>query len=775
MGNTVQNTRPYYPDANGYGKGLSGHLGQNSSTETWAGWNFTKVPDDVIAKLEAEVEQLALTQQLSNLVDPAVKTYNSCFSYDRDEENPLLTKFSDDPAESQVTVNYKTKSETEDNSIAYLNDNNYDTYLTTNYYNPSDATITVIDGSFAIYADLGENPVQKFVFKMSKWSGSTGQQNRPTDIAVYARNNESDAWTKIQDVTLPSEEYIKDAYSGGIDMGEPFRYVRFDINDTYGTNLYYGKTIYTISEFQMYPAVLNEEYSQYSYSPGMKEACDALLAQLNHARNAVANNTATQEDYDKLKAAIEAVEPLIADTADFTVAMMEANDYVEEFGAGTEYGQVTEEQLAEYEKAIAEANDFDHLKPVKSDLDKRIESIDAALEEFKSEQINIEDGKWYYISNCDTQRSGDESDIYSTKVFGNVIYSQSANTEDEKLESEVDEIWHGCYDRESETQEGLYDATTMWRAIALGDTAYAFQNRATGAYLGKFYSQSVGGGLSKEPVPYYVTFTGIGQFNITCADTINVNKLPLHASGEGRLKVWSGGYNSASSWTFLPVEDFETLEYSCADNSMSIITLPFAQQNLQALNPDFKFYSVKNMPDETTLELTELKEGTAIEAGQPVFVTVGDVSKFDIESEEVTTLLVEAPDTYVKTAQTANGLVGVLYGDSIKKAGYGIIDLNSDSTQVVLTASTEDTFIEGMTGYINPKLVQDTKGSVDLTLKSTAPITSIRKLNTELANGTVNVYGIDGKLIKRNVNAGKATQSLSKGIYLVGKKKVSVK
>ena len=39
----------------------------------------------------------------------------------------------------------------------------------------------------------------------------------------------------------------------------------------------------------------------------------------------------------------------------------------------------------------------------------------------------------------------------------------------------------------------------------------------------------------------------------------------------------------------------------------------------------------------------------------------------------------------------------------------------------------------------------------------------------------VDVYTIDGVLLKRNVKASEATDNLSKGIYIVGKKKVLVK
>ena len=766
LGNTAMNARPYYPDANGYGKGVNGHIGQNSTSETWCGWKFIPVPQHIVDSLGEVVKQLALTQQLDNLIDPAVTTYNACFAYDKDLDHPLLSKYSDDPAESQVTVNHKTPMETLDNSIAYLNDNDYSTILDTYGYTDD---VYSIDGAYAIYADLEDRPVQKFVFKMSKSTlDNNGQNRRPVGLTVYARDNAEEPWIKIESVNLTGESAIIDAYSNGIDMGKPYRYVRFDIDHTYGDSPNYGKIYYAISEFQMYPAVLNEEYSQYSYSPGLKEACDALLAQMNHAREAVANNNATQEDYENLAAAIAAVKPLIADTATLYAAITNANTYANTYGVGEDYGQVSAEQFEQYSNTIADINNFDHFKPVKSDLNERVEKVAEALALFQSRQITIQDGAWYYISNMDTTRTGDTASIYATKVYGNVIYAPTANTVDKKMETDVDELWHGLYDRDNDALVNPFLANSMWRAVAMGDTAFAFQNRATGTYMGKL-CVNAGNGLSAEPVPYYVRFAGVGQYTITCADTLNVESRPLHASGEGRLKTWAGGRNSASAWTFLPTEDVdEVVEFAMTNNTANILTFPFEPKSMVLLNPDFQFYTLKNMPDANTVELTLIDEDATIEAGQPVVMIVGNVEDFDSTNVETISLVTEIPTEYVTEGKTVNGLVGVLNGDSITRAGYGYFNAS------VLDATLPGTFINGQSGYINPTLVQDAGTAVDLTLKSDNPITGVKGITVVPSKAQTNVYTIDGKLVKKNVSGINATKNLNKGIYLVGKKKVAI-
>ena len=43
------------------------------------------------------------------------------------------------------------------------------------------------------------------------------------------------------------------------------------------------------------------------------------------------------------------------------------------------------------------------------------------------------------------------------------------------------------------------------------------------------------------------------------------------------------------------------------------------------------------------------------------------------------------------------------------------------------------------------------------------------------AKQRVDVYSVDGKLLKRNVKVSEAQKGLSKGIYIIGKEKVSVR
>ena len=143
----------------------------------------------------------------------------------------------------------------------------------------------------------------------------------------------------------------------------------------------------------------------------------------------------------------------------------------------------------------------------------------------------------------------------------------------------------------------------------------------------------------------------------------------------------------------------------------------------------------------------------AYEAGRPVEPIIF------LRSDEITG----------QPAQTVNGLVGTFESLPLNKRRMGYI--TSDGLH--LTSST--TVINAMSGYINPTLVTPQDGETDLILTVNGKIDGVAPIAAAKADAPVNVYGIDGKLIKRNVKADEATRQLKRGIYIIGKKKVAVK
>ena len=95
----------------------------------------------------------------------------------------------------------------------------------------------------------------------------------------------------------------------------------------------------------------------------------------------------------------------------------------------------------------------------------------------------------------------------------------------------------------------------------------------------------------------------------------------------------------------------------------------------------------------------------------------------------------------------------------------------------ILNVATDAGYtIPGRSGYIDVTKVKDLGGSIDKTITINGVINNIKNVEiVDNENEIVDVYTIDGVLIKRNVKAAEATKNLAKGIYIVGKKKVLVK
>lgn len=82
-------------------------------------------------------------------------------------------------------------------------------------------------------------------------------------------------------------------------------------------------------------------------------------------------------------------------------------------------------------------------------------------------------------------------------------------------------------------------------------------------------------------------------------------------------------------------------------------------------------------------------------------------------------------------------------------------------------------FVKANTGTLNPfrTLIKATgTTATQLSLKLDGEVTGIIGVNTEL--GKVDVYNLEGKLVRSQVEAATALQGLEKGVYVINGKKV---
>lgn len=361
---------------------------------------------------------------------------------------------------------------------------------------------------------------------------------------------------------------------------------------------------------------------------------------------------------------------------------------------------------------------------------------------------------------------------------------------------------------------------SQWRIVQLGapeDSLYAIQNRANGLYIGRRQDYTDGSfnyvTLSKDPMPVQIVLLGRNQYEILPVDStcgfyaVQADKvipatgkwpdakyeigLPFHAQGSDFHQVWWGtgterGYNTGSAYTFSKgtcdgeneLDEDEMLALPTKENSIKFMTLPYYVDfdgGIITEGQDAHSYVLKNIDTDPENYKVELTEQFAFKAGEPFILVTGDPQPLVTESQDSTNIYVDPAylnaDGYDFNAVTENGLVGVMFGDSIKgQTGLGV---DFGGSTLLLSKETETYYIPGHGAYINPTLVADAGGKADKVIGGL--IDAIKTAVAEKEDAVVNVFTADGKLVKSGVKRSQAKAGLAKGIYLIGKNKVMVR
>ena len=477
--------------------------------------------------------------------------------------------------------------------------------------------------------------------------------------------------------------------------------------------------------------------------------------------------TALQEAIDKLQNSYR-------DTTELAAKIAEAKNL--DLTVGTELGNVSQDAFTEFQNAIAPVLAAQPLyKLNKAQIAANLATLDAALEKIRA-SIVLPDGKtWYYIASANTalnDDNGNPSYLYQGyNTPGNAMKNQTISSD--KLAGYTRNAWNletvgskvyirnvgnGLYQASNNIPAGspstsLAVADTMPTAdgfvlIPLGEDQYAFKAANSDLYL--------------------------------VANTTNQGNVDFAAAPSTSMKGTRYAFTLTEVSTM--AQEVSSPQTSIRKGSYKAFMLPVP---ISAVTSDedatFHIYQIvgktTNADGATTaINLKENTLGTPLPAGTPfILLADGDYTSGDMTG--VFNFLTEVSDADIKfAADTVNGLIGVAKDIALNKAGLGYIDVNNNRDKVTPTTTTSVT-IGIQSAYINPALITETGETPDATIEVLGSIVnSINKATINSgAAAKVNVYTIDGVLVKKNVNAANATDGLSKGIYIVGKKKVSVK
>ncbi|MBR3634032.1 MAG: dockerin type I repeat-containing protein [Bacteroidaceae bacterium] len=690
-------------------------------------WYIRPVSDEVMQTMEPIKAQKAITQQLEELIQEGREAYSKLFSYTVDKEGALITTAGGGINEDPIEGNQLTFQTIRRQGVAGSDD--YKFLI-------DDIDSTYMQGSGYIDIDLSKTPVKSVAFTYNTRCASGllgnenqhtwGMQERPNKVNIYATNDTGDdaKWTFVTSTEMGALELPATFVTN---LGGEFNRLRYEVitNAT-------GGNYFTVSEFQLYKTIEDQETSQYYTTDGLKDAADALMATINEMVPVVEANTATKENIETLNAAIAAVKELYADTTELAALIADCEVLLDGVVIGDEMGQLSDESLeTALQTAIDDARNNAFTSPISvAAVKEATTAVKEARAAFMAGIKSFEVGKWYFITNLDIDRVGEDG-AEDAFCGGSAIYLR------DKYNTTTSVKW-GLFDKSSMALNADNNPKAMWRFVPIeGTEDYAIQNMYTGYYLGDFAGENINLPVSQEPVPYNVAYSGNAQFRL----------YPHTAKNKDNLALWPEGYEAdvvchvidgASAWTFVEIDPEEQEAISISDfafNLIDVMAVPYNISGIADYNTDVHTYAIRKITqqdfDGDLATTIELYEKDSFKAGEPCIIVLGSTDP-DIETEPFDLVIPFPTDVVDHTVpMVANGIVGGLHnmkcagGTAISTgkqfiavgesgSGFddqtGVIDLATYKGEVegVETALTLTVF--GMSALPEPTLVGDVDG-----------------------------------------------------------------
>ena len=494
-------------------------------------------------------------------------------------------------------------------------------------------------------------------------------------------------------------------------------------------------------------------------SPAFNEALKPYLDNLSQllARDTLLDMYSIfPNDIDSLSQAYDALISVWPDSSELASVCKSAALFLANNRAGNEVGEISpdaHQTLSEQYQATISRRPFYAVS--RSDLAEMASLLRNSLNVAENSVTLPAEGAWYNIVNADTTiKTGNAPN-------GDCLYAYSNSPT-----SVV--YWGGT------PQENNRKVRSAWRFVSISDSTYALQNAGSGWFLGVSAKEGDQIKMSETPVVYSLRSNGEKQWTLVNAE----RHLPLSALSKRRYASLNGdstGVATPTSWVIARVSSNISDSLTAVEGSFGVVTLPYAQKELpKTLNGEpIKFYVISgsqmNESGKTVaVDLTEYRE-TAVPAGYPLVYCAGTEYKISSTIPFITTPDI---DGEISTeSQNQNGLVGVAKSVVLKSDTCGYFSMKS----VVPVISSY--IVPAQSGYVNAKrIVNIPNAVVDATLTTTGD-GLCNKIGRTLreSNERVDVYSIDGVIVRSAVEFSKALRGLEPGIYVVGKQKFVVK
>lgn len=539
-----------------------------------------------------------------------------------------------------------------------------------------------------------------------------------------------------------------------------------------------------------------------SYTPELQDVQNTneaviteLQAQIEAAGKQVADSSATDAQIASLQAALDAFNNNYPDPSRVTTALAEASSIYNAASSKNLIG----DKLAQYPTNVAEklANvitKYQSFNSVKlADINAAVNEINAAVAEFKASIKLPEAGKFYTLRSAAKKFENKAGNDSKGVTYRAIIYSESNNATTEVTGSFTPVRFYRMdgssaikdsasfadadFTKLQDTINISDDARLVWKAEASANGQITFRNLATGMYLtganGKIY-QSV------EATPINVEGIAPETFRFNAGkDENGVTQYMNAKAAFNTIVTWNDTADVNSNFFIEEVakDKIATQSFYLANVKEGRFYAGTFAVDIAAGDGYITPYKVIGVNGD---KLVLGAYDDVVEAGTPFIYSVDMV--ITTASGVPTTLgftqVVTANDltegNYTYETKNVNGLQGVL--TEAVKIPAGKAYINNNGAVAVAPEAGADIAANG--AYFNGD-ASTTSEEGDETLELGKMVgnalTGIDATKVIVLPAKVDVYSIDGKLLRQGVKSSNAAKNLPAGVYVIGGQKVLVK
>ena len=728
-------------------------------------WAIEPVSEEDYAQIAAGNDQVSRNYELADVLAQARHTYNqnTVYTYGNKQIIDASQIYSNNPS-----VN-------EGQHLENLIDDNFDTF-----WNSAWDTETVNETHYLRFettdpAGLPDSLAFYFVER------NNGTWHRVASKLRVSMSNDASEWKYLPTIleknditTRDLANHIGDPFYVLINGTKGYKYVRFEFLAVQPDYTFNNHPVAEYSEANLMPITGVDTEKSLTCSAKYKNISSEMFNAISKGYEELVAGTATQNTIDLLKKAV--INFNNVSVADSAIAMARLN--AQNLTTGDLVGDFPSDALDTYTSEVYAAIDKyeaagDNLTG--NEVTAVVNELKAAYDKLYPTMVKPEEGKWYVLQLSDQSTPNRLKNVMTAGGwFGHNPGSSYSYwlTKDSIENVAVNELTHFVFK-------------------ANEDGSFVIQNVGSGFFNGP----ETGSGNATydyrpiqwyEPNPVTIVPFGNGQIGLRLKSGRYFYQNPAWLNYGMTYETHDGtqGLDSKYAWRIQPSEDLTnglvTNVQNVAQARAIAITKPYELQGLPVTDYGvLQGYKVvgkltaDNSADSivTAYKLQALGEDEIIPAGYPV-VYVAEGDKYDENVTYTATFNGIVNSEVTNLPDTVNGLAGNLDRilTPVAHMGYFLADSVVDEPAGTTIGVQRATLIPWLV-----KELPDARVDKIIYVKGNGMLNDIKDVVIEDQKEKVNVYSIDGVLIRRNVARTNATDGLKKGIYIVGKKKVLVK